>query len=133
MATFTYTLSNAENVSVDQLTLDVKSEFQAFKARHEADEVAIANAVGAVFDENRGAGLNFDYIRSQVNAKLGVGNAAFKEVSDRIHAYLKANTAVKETNLTPSGAQPLFVNAKGRKDGGTRRISDIAVPAVPAV
>jgi hypothetical protein len=133
MATFTYTLSNAENVSVDQLVLDVKSEFNAFKARHDNDETVVAAAVKSLFDTYRGAGLNASYIQGQIISALNVPPNADKEMRARIASYMKANTAVKETGLTPSGGTPLFVNSKGRVDGGSRRVSDIPAPAAPAV
>lgn len=130
MATFNFTLNNAETYTAEALSAATLDAAKAFVAKQNDDLDVVANAVNAVFDENKGAALNFDFIRTQVvGIKLNTPPSAFKEISERVHSYLKANTAVKETGMTASGNQPLFVSERGR-NGGTKRISDIAVPTV---
>ena len=131
MATFNLSINNAESFTPEAFSSVALSKFNAWKARQENDETVVAAAVNSVFDDHVGARLNFECIRSEVLAKkLNTPPGAFKEMGKRVHAYLKAHSAAKETDRTPSGNAPLFI---GGKKTGTKRISDIPVPAVPTV
>lgn len=114
------------NGSVDQEGTLVK--FAEFLSEWEAEvgeaQAKIAVAVGAIFDEYRGACLNKAYLQGEVARRLGATPANWKEVSDGVDAYIKGNNQGEVfEDGTQERPESIFVTKPG-KSGGTYRRAD---------
>jgi hypothetical protein len=130
MATFNFTMSINDSTTPGSVLAACKKEYEAFAAKQQNDEEAVALAVHALFDEYKGTNINMPALVSATINKLNAPLNAYGEMADRVKAYITANKAVNGTNLNASGNPALFVIGKGRGVGGVRRISDIVVPTV---
>ncbi len=84
----------------------------ALVASQAADQDSVADAVDAVFDENRGSSITLPNLGSLVAARLNAGLQS-TVVSKRAQDFVRAN-------------RDRFEIRKGAKTGGVRRLSDVS-------
>lgn len=106
------------NGSIDSTATVAKfqTELAAFETGTAEEQSNIAGAVSAVFDENpKGSRITMPTLCSLAVAKLNAEVTNYQALSDKVHAFVKANTDT-------------YSVAKG-KGGGVGRIADLPAKA----
>lgn len=96
-------------------------------AESETELATIATAVGAVFDQYKGASINMPALCNFALGRLNAQPENYKSLSDRVAQYVRDNAQGKD--LTPKGqkekvwenSSSLFVISKGVGGGVCRR------------
>lgn len=110
-------------------TIDQDQSEQAFHgalvkrtAELETEQVEIAEAVSALFDQYPGASINMPAVASMTAQRLNAQPENFKVLSDRVLDYVRQN-AQGDTAKDGSVERPdsLFVIGKGKGGGCYRR------------
>lgn len=97
-------------ISVQDSIAQFHNDLNVYLAQEQADTDQVASAVTSFWDENSGLkSVSLDAIASATFAKLGSPPGAYKDVTDRIKNYIRANTDT-------------FFVGKG-KDGGVRLLA----------
>lgn len=98
-----------------------------YTAERETEEATIADAVGALFDEHKGAALNMPYVCNEACRSLNVQPANFKALTERVAEYVREHAQGEKVGETWERPESEFVISKG-KGGGVRRRADIPPP-----
>lgn len=111
-------LVRAANGGIDHEATCLKfaGDLLKYEAERETENAVVGDAVGAVFDQFKGARLNMPAVVSYSLTRLNVQPANYKTLADRVHSYIQDHAGPRE-----SGA--LFSIAKG-KNGGVCRWAD---------
>lgn len=83
-----------------------------YTAERETELSSIADAVGAVFDAHKGASINMPAVAHYALTGLNAQPENFKTLETRVMEYVRENA---------KGDSSIFVIAKGKKGGVTRR------------
>lgn len=124
-ATFAAFLVRAEDGSPDVAATEEKfsEQLAEYLLKAEGEEGKIADAVSAIFEENKGKRLPMPALLAMTAQKLNVSFEDYKATSEKVGEYVRRNAGDKE-----SGA--IFGIGKG-KVGGVLRWAD-EVPAANA-
>ena len=120
------------SIDTDASLASCKAEILKYKAARETEQATIAEQVGALFDEHKGATLNMPYVANEALRRLNVQPENFKLLEARVLQYVRENSQGDKIGEGDSATferpDSLFVITKG-KGGGVKRRGDIPVPA----
>jgi hypothetical protein len=109
------------------------SAIDKYVAQRETEQATIAECVGAIFDQYKGATLNMPFVQNEACRRLNASPANFKVLQDLAADYVRENSQGAKVgegdSATVEHPESLFLITKG-KGGGVSRRADL--PAKPA-
>lgn len=106
------------------------SAIDKYVAQRETEQATIAECVGAIFDQYKGATLNMPFVQNEACRRLNASPANFKVLQDLAADYVRENSqGAKKEDGTVERPDSLFLITKGKGGGVTRRADAPAKPA----
>ena len=105
------------NIDQERSLAAFRSQVATRIAERQTEQAQIAEVVGAIFEENKGASINMPALRGLACAKLQAQPDMFKTLSNRVADYVRENSQGKVVDGVAERPESLFLITKGSGGG----------------